>query len=142
MAVLAAVLTGLHFAVWSGLSVKAVGPPLPADPLLSVAAGMREMGIGPGSRVAIIGRKIEHVFWARVGRVRIVGQIPDTDAFLALRPAVQEQLALAIARSGAEALVSWEWVATHSSLPWQRVGASTYYAIDLAGFERTRSSKF
>jgi hypothetical protein len=142
LAVVAAILTGLHFAVWSGLSVKAVGRPLPADPLLDVATGMREIGIGPGRRVAIIGRKIEHVFWARVGRIKIVGQIPDTDAFLALSPAVQEELAIAMARSGAQALVSWEWVATHSSLPWQRVGASTYYAIDLAGFEHARSSKF
>jgi hypothetical protein len=132
LTLLGVVLTGVHFTVWSDLSLRAVGRPLPADQLVAVGVVMRGMGIGPGSRVAIIGRKVEHVFWARLARVKIVCQVPDADGFLNSDPAVQEELATALARAGADALVSWEWVADHSRLPWQRVGASSYYALDLA----------
>jgi hypothetical protein len=135
LTVLGAVLTGVHFTARSALRPQAIGPPLPADQLVDVVAGMQSIGVGPGSRVAIIGRKIEHVFWARLGRIKIVAQIPDTDAFLRSDPAVQRQLAIALSRAGADALISWGGVATYSSLPWQRVGATGYYAVELAGRE-------
>jgi hypothetical protein len=86
--------------------------------------------------VAILGRKGEHEFWARVGRIRIISQITDGEAFLHADSALQENVLTAIGRTGAGALVAGRWAASHPGLNWQRLGQSDYYVIQLAGHPR------
>ena len=138
LALTVGVLVGGRLALWSALSVKAIGAPAPAQGLWDVVVALRDSGIGSGSPVAILGRKGEHVFWARLGRIRIISQVPDAEAFLHAGPAVQGQVLDVLARTGAMALIADSQVASHPGQPWQRLGATRYYAIGLAGRERPR----
>ena len=107
----------------------------------AIADGLRTIGLRPQSRVAILGRKGDHVFWARVARVHIIDQIPDPDAFLHADPTVQMKVLAALERTGAEALVCDEWSASHPGLEWQRLGNSRYYALPLGGYRQSQPSR-
>ena len=132
----AAVLLGGRLAVWSVLNLRTVRAPAPATSLMEVVAGLGEADIGPGSPVAILGRKGDHEFWARLGRIRIIAQVPDPDAFLHAPPDVQGQVLDVLAGTGARALVGNEWAAGHRGQPWQRLAASRYFMLGLAGRAR------
>jgi hypothetical protein len=131
LAVATGVLLGGRLALWTAVNIKSVGAPAPPARLWDVVVNLRAAGIGTGSTVAILGRKGQHEFWARLGRVRIISQVPDPDSFLHAPRSVQEQVLDTLAGTGAMALVADEWAAAHPGLTWQRLGASGYYMIDL-----------
>jgi 4-amino-4-deoxy-L-arabinose transferase-like glycosyltransferase len=66
---------------------------------------LRRLGIGPGSRVAIIGPEYDHEFWARLARVKIIAQVPDGNAFLAKDFPVRALIFLLLEHAGADAVV-------------------------------------
>jgi len=132
----AAVLLSGRLALWTVRNAGSVAAPAPATRLMEVAAGLSAAGIGPESPVAILGRKGQHEFWARLGRIRIIGQVPDPDAFLHAAPDVQEQVLDVLAGTGAVALVADQWAAGHRGQSWQRLGRSDYFMIGLGGRQR------
>jgi hypothetical protein len=141
LALVTAVALGGRLLVWSAINVTTMSMPAPAVHLSQVANGLHAMGLPPQSRVAILGRKGDHVFWARVARMRIIDQIPDPDPFLHADPAVQMKVLAALERTGARALVCDEWSASHPGLQWQRLGASRYYALPLGGYRQSQLAR-
>jgi hypothetical protein len=110
-----------------------------ADIPWQVASGLRQMGIEPGHRVAVIGPGIRAAYWAWLARVRIVGEVPawaKRDFWLAeegVRRAILERFA----EAGADAVINQpnfrdeghEPVVDFSSMGWRRVGDTDYYVL-------------
>lgn len=70
-----------------------------------IAQTLRRQGIRPGDRVAVIGAEYEHEFWARLARVKIIAQIPDSVAFAAKDAAVRGAILRLIEGTSASAVV-------------------------------------
>jgi hypothetical protein len=68
---------------------------------------MRQAGVRPGTSIAVVGSPFE-AYWARTGRLRIVGVVPPlrVDAFTRLSTDKREMLLREFARVGARAVVS------------------------------------
>jgi hypothetical protein len=71
------------------------------------AEAMRQAGIGPGARIAIVGSPFE-AYWARTGRLQIVGVVPPwrVAEFIGLPEAKRQVLYGEFARAGALAVVA------------------------------------
>jgi hypothetical protein len=93
-----------------------------------VAEELQALGVNPGDRVGIIGYAFDS-FWARLARLRIVAEMPGTDAasFWAGDAKVQQQVIAAFAESGVHAIVA-EDVPSDAILPgWQPLGETNYW---------------
>ena len=99
----------------------------PAQPV-AVAAALRQMGVGPGSTVAVIGYAYDS-FWARLARVQIVAELVDWpgNPFWTGDAALQQSVLQAFASSGACAVVA-EYAPARARLAgWQQVDSSSFY---------------
>lgn len=97
--------------------------PIPAWVLAEQAAAA---GIQPGMRVAIVGSKAEHAYWARLARARIVAQIRDEAGFWRSAPEVRDAIDAVLGRSGVQAIVA-SWIpATPPPDGWRRLTAAVY----------------
>jgi hypothetical protein len=113
-------------------TAAAPGPRWPGE----VTEELSRLGVGPGSRVGVIGYAYDS-FWARLGRLRIVAEMPEWRAgeFYAGDAGLQSQVIAAFASTGAEAIVS-EYTPGDASLEgWRQVGASNVYVYQLEGSE-------
>jgi hypothetical protein len=93
-----------------------------------VAAKLHELGIEQGDEVAVIGYGFSS-FWARLARVRIVAEMPSSEAgpFWTGDRGLQREVIEAFASAGAQAIVA-EHVPSYASLAdWHRVGDSDHY---------------
>jgi hypothetical protein len=93
-----------------------------------VSEALHRLGVGPGSRVAVIGYSFES-FWARLARVKIVAEMLEyeADGFWFGDPAVQSEVIQAFASTEADAVVA-EYVPRQALMTgWHRVGESSYY---------------
>jgi len=70
-----------------------------------VAQALIGQGLKPGDRVAVIGHEYEHEFWARLARVKIIAQIPDSAAFMAKDAEVRASILRLVEKTGASAIV-------------------------------------
>lgn len=80
------------------------------------ARSMRRLGLHPGDEVGRIGTGF-YDYWARLARVRIIAEVPDSDVgqFWAADSATQAEVLQTFARAGAKAVVAQsvpEWVDT------------------------------
>jgi hypothetical protein len=103
---------------------RAPAPTWPGE----VAEELHRLGIRAGDRVGIIGYGFD-AFWARLAHVRIVAELPDTqaDAFWTGDAEVQARVLQAFAESGARAVVA-EYAPGNARLPgWHRAGMSSFY---------------
>jgi len=80
------------------------------------ARSMRKLGLRPGDEVGRIGTGF-YDYWARLARVRIIAEVPDSDVgqFWAADSATQQEVLQTFARAGAKAVVAQsvpEWVDT------------------------------
>jgi hypothetical protein len=75
---------------------------------LATAGALTEAGVGPGSRVGVLGGPSVREYWARLARVQIIAEIPqqETDEFWRLSPAAQREVLSTFARCGAVAVVA------------------------------------
>jgi hypothetical protein len=92
-----------------------------------VAEALQAAGVHTGDRVGIIGYAFDS-FWARLARVRIVAEMPGTDAapFWAGDPDEQARVTAAFANAGVRAIVA-EDVPEEAVLPgWQPLGQTNY----------------
>jgi hypothetical protein len=97
---------------------------------------LRDMGLGPGSKIAIIGSSFG-AYWARLGRVRIIAEIPahTTDPEVYYLPTtaaqrfwqadarVKEEVMKAFAQTGARATFA---VDAPTALGWRRIDRTSY----------------
>lgn len=95
--------------------------------LAGVVDALQTLGIGSGSKVAILGRKGDHEFWARMGGVQIVTQMPDGDAYRRLDPARRETLRMIFSRTGASAIVYRRVIAVRMAPEWRQLGDTQYW---------------
>ncbi len=104
---------------------------------LQVADGLREMGVAPGDRVAVVGPGIR-AYWAWLGRTRIVAEVPvwAVQGFWtadAQARAILDQFA----RAGVRVVVYQPDPPSESptvsaglqAMGWQRIGDTGYYAF-------------
>ncbi len=93
-----------------------------------VAAGLTELGIRPGDRVAYFG--VWSPSWARTVRVRIVAEMlwwnDEDKQFWALDAAAKRELFAAVARSGASMIVVQYGPEAALRQGWRRVGETQY----------------
>jgi hypothetical protein len=99
-----------------------------------VAERLHASGLAAGERVAILGRKYDrdcdHEFWARLGRFRIVSQVPNDEIALQLPPSRWGDLCSVLAATGARALVYKARQSQRLSAEWTPL-ADGYYAYRL-----------
>ncbi len=106
-----------------------------------VAEGLMRMGVKPGDKVAIIGRGA-FAYWARLARVRIIGEIPvaSESDFWAADTHVRQRILDTFASVGAKIAVLPPPEARRrdmrsqvdvSAMGWLRVGDTGYYAMPL-----------
>jgi len=108
-----------------------------SDNQWQVAEDLRAMGVMPGDRVARIGGRFGHVYWARLLRVVAVADVPEGHAkdFWSATPEVQAEAIEAFRRLGVTAIVAAPDSADKLYIPgpeWQKVGDGTYFALRLA----------
>jgi hypothetical protein len=118
--------------------LKLGGRPLPEQQIQTVVWRLREAGVQPGDRVAILGSKGAHEFWARLGRIRIVAQIPDEDAFFRADAKVQQEIRAELARTGAKALMYRRMPHFDIGPQWRRLGRTDHYMIMLVDSDQPR----
>ncbi|MBD2021541.1 hypothetical protein H6F43_15280, partial [Leptolyngbya sp. FACHB-36] len=94
----------------------------------------QQVGIQPGSPIAILGPDPSHQAWARLARVRIIAQIPNAERFWAVGATVQSEVLSAMKQAGASAIV----VESSERIPdeiarsrWLPIGSTGYYAYPL-----------
>ena len=90
-----------------------------------VAQGVMQMGLQPGDTVAAIGYAVE---WARLAKVRVVAEIPMTEAakFWSADQRLQARAIQILAHSGAKWIVA-EKVVGPVPAGWQRVADTDHY---------------
>lgn len=100
------------------------GPTWPGE----VAEALYQVGVQPGDSVGLIGYGFE-AFWARLARVKIVGEMFEWQAasfWLGDEP-FQAEVLHHFAAAGAKAVVA-EYVPPYAHLPgWQQVGHTDFY---------------
>jgi hypothetical protein len=125
--------------IWSVLAI-AVGTDMqriaaeqPVPP--TVALRLQEFGLRPGDAVAIVGSKYgrdyDHEFWARLARLRIIGQVAGGNRFFSLPPTEQNQIRVLLASAGAKALIYKASRGGEASPEWHHL-ASGYYVSFLS----------
>jgi hypothetical protein len=93
-----------------------------------VAQRLHQLGVERGDRVAIIGHAFDS-FWARLARVRIVAEMPasQADDYWLGNATLQRDVLRAFVSAGADAVVA-EDVPEYATLTyWHRVGDSNHY---------------
>ena len=98
----------------------------------SVANALQNMGIPKGGRVGLIGDESD-IYWARLARVQIVGQVPlsDAPAYWSLSDGARDDINRWIGMTGASALVA-SWTAPATPLEgWTPVPGSRYSIFPL-----------
>lgn len=92
-----------------------------------VADGLRDMGISPGTQVALIGSGMEE-YWAHLAELRIIAEVPEKgESFLAADPLRRSEALSKFLELGAKAVVTKNAAVAHSTEGWQEVGQTQYY---------------
>ena len=116
-----------------------------------IAEGLKRLGVNSGDsvahlsldeRFAIPGHpKVKDIFlfredyyWAHLGQIRIVAEIPSTGvaAFWTAEPATQLRLFRLLSQTGARALITGTPPPVSQMAGWQALGETGYYAMLLA----------
>jgi hypothetical protein len=99
-----------------------------------VAQNLRNIGLKPGERVAVIAGKAEG-HWARLAEIKIVAELPlgQEGPFWEGDSALQGRVFAAFASTGARLVVVKEPPSGATKLGWQRLGDTPYYVHSLSG---------
>lgn len=127
---------GLTLAILVILGLKLSGTVLPTVALAfrgqspiawEVAQNLHQLGIQPGDKIALL--DVEDSSWARLARVRIIAEIPDSDDYWTISAARRVSALESVRQTGVRAIVT-----ERRSLPegttelatWKQVGAGYY----------------
>ncbi len=99
-----------------------------------VAQNLRNIGLKPGERVAVIAGKAE-AHWARLAEVKIVAELPlgQDGAFWQGDSALQERVFAAFASAGARVVLVKDPPSGAIKFGWRQLGDTPYYAHPLPG---------
>jgi hypothetical protein len=88
-------------------AMRLASTPVGGNVQLNIARELQSHGIGPGTRVALIGPHAES-YWIRTGRMHIVADVPRTltESFWHLTPARQDSLLRYFAEAGATVAIA------------------------------------
>jgi hypothetical protein len=92
---------------FTAMQLAALPLPQGGNVQLGIAQELQSHGIGPGTRVALIGPHAES-YWIRTGRMHIVADVPRplTESFWSLPPARQDSLLQYFADAGATVAIA------------------------------------
>ena len=107
------------------------------DKQWQVAEGLRQIGLQPNERVAVIGKPMFDA-WPRLARVRVVAELPDTpgnaERFWSADASTQQKIMSAFVRAGARVVVADaipNWARQNPAggdlSCWKRVGLTEHY---------------
>jgi hypothetical protein len=101
-----------------------------SNPNLEAATRMRAMGLGPGSRVAVVGYGFDG-YWARLGGIQIAMEAPDFATYWAADDSTRHALAERFREHGAVAIVSNRVPKEGPGPGWKTVGVAGIYVYPL-----------
>jgi hypothetical protein len=92
-----------------------------------LAEAVLQIGIKPGDRIAFIGYSFG-AFFARLARLQIIAEIPETDIerFWYAGPAKQTAVIESLRSTGVKAIIAERLLPGASAIGWRRIGGSTY----------------
>ncbi|HET8679226.1 MAG TPA: hypothetical protein VFM39_03845, partial [bacterium] len=109
----------------------------PVDVHWRVAQALRQIGVEPGDRVAVIGPGIR-AYWARLGRLHIVAEVPawEEHKFWTADPQTQQTILDRFAAAGAKIAVheisarpeARRVTIDYEAMGWQRISGTNYHA--------------
>jgi hypothetical protein len=104
----------------------------PAPSELEVATALRDVGVRRGAHVAIIGDGFT-AHWARLARVKIVAEMPASEAslFWSAADGLRRDAIQAFSRTGATVVVASEVPEYAPNEGWLRVGESSSFILPL-----------
>jgi hypothetical protein len=104
-----------------------------------VAEGLHQLGVQPGDTIATIGSAFS-AYWARLARIQIVAELPeDEQGFWDAAPFMHSRIIKAFADTGVKAIVAQTAPGYASTIGWQRLGNTRYYAYLLPAVEESES---
>jgi hypothetical protein len=125
---------------YSALRELSPGRAASRDVQWQVAAGLRQIGLQPGERIAVIGKPMFDA-WPRLARTRVVAELPETagnaERFWSADENIKQQVLNAFASTGARVIVadsvpqSARKMLGGTSSCWQRIGNTDHYACFL-----------
>jgi 4-amino-4-deoxy-L-arabinose transferase-like glycosyltransferase len=132
---------GFHICMFSYTKIRQRDP---MEVHLKIVSHLRSLEIGPSSPVASIG-DANLAYWARLGRLRIVAEIPfdvwdpvihvpdisDVDIFWATSAAERATVMRKLAATGAKAVIARDVPSGPAGLGWQRVTGTPYSVFRL-----------
>lgn len=128
-------------AVYSTVREFSPGRSESRDVQWQVAEGLRQLGVQPGERVAVMGNTMFDA-WPRLARVRVVADMPETsgntELFWSADENTKQQVLTALASTGARLVVadavprlSKADLTKQTSSCWQRIGRTDHYVCFL-----------
>ena len=125
----AASLKSVHAADWRDFGKGT--PQASSNPAWSVASALHQAGIEPGDKVAWLRpqrfTKNDNYYWARVARVQIAAEIPDSKEFWAADDATRNSAIRSLSPIGVRALVMSEVPASARIQDLAPLGSTGYY---------------
>jgi 4-amino-4-deoxy-L-arabinose transferase-like glycosyltransferase len=117
-------------ALWSLALDVHRGPSVPSDQ--QVAFGLRDLGMQPGDKVALLGCEF-CPYWARLCRLTVVAELPYSDRldFWSAKKNLKDQILDAIAKAGAKAVIAREIPALETDVAWHQIGTTDYHVLML-----------
>lgn len=102
-----------------------------------VAQQLQRLGVRPGSRVALVGDESD-IYWSRLARVRVVAQVPlsDADVYWKQSNVERARLNMLIHATGAAAIVaSWTEPPHGFTNDWIRVPGTRYSILPMTSLK-------
>jgi hypothetical protein len=102
-----------------------------ANPQLEIAAKLRSLGVGEGSRVASVGYAFND-YWAHLGGIQVAMQTPEPADYWKASDSVKDAVNETFRRAGAVAIVTSRPPADGPGSKWISLGIAHYYVLPLA----------
>jgi hypothetical protein len=140
--VAASVAIGISMGAGLAREVSALTAP-PVHREWQIAQELKRLGVNPGDTVALLDHeghpKAIDYYWAHLGQVRIVAEIPSggVEAFWTAEPAERLRLLGLLRQTGAAALIAGTPPPVSQAAAWRALGSTGYYAILLAPYNST-----
>jgi hypothetical protein len=102
-------------------------------PEREVVEELKSKGVGEGDRVAFIGFASMNHYWAHLGRLSIVAEVPGDQVpdFLAARPEVKTKIFNIFATAGATAVLAQDLPQEELASGWKNISHTNYYVFYL-----------
>ncbi|HEY0704385.1 MAG TPA: hypothetical protein VGD60_16550 [Candidatus Acidoferrales bacterium] len=125
---------GLQIAWSVGHSVIRLASHRPV-PEREIVEALNSKGVTAGDRVSFLGDAAFDHYWARLGRFRIVAEVPgrETTAFWAASPEIQSRVIEAFAQVGSQAVLAQNPPKNMLARGWQQIGGTNYYVLFTPG---------